>query len=82
MNPIQTLNLTSTCWLQTLNLLKLFLIIVSTRSLAPPSAKTESNTTCEPSYKMLLEPTSSPEYLILEISLPDVVSICHNLGVF
>ena len=47
--------------------------LVSTRHL--PS-KTERDPTCEPSYKMLLEPPSgAPDYLITEIALPGVVRI-------
>ncbi|XP_028412147.1 PIH1 domain-containing protein 1-like [Dendronephthya gigantea] len=49
---------------------------VSSRPLAPPSAKIESDAACEPSYRILQEPpTSSPEYLILEVSLPGVKSM-------
>ena len=52
--------------------------LVSTRHL--PS-KIERDPTCEPSYKMLLEPPSgAPDYLITEIALPGVVRIIPDIS--
>jgi hypothetical protein len=55
--------------------------LVSTRHLPPAPSEMESAPSCQPSYKMLLEPsTGVAEYVIVEVSLPGVVRIMTCLN--